>query len=364
MVYFTSINKQESYVELTTKDGEKHIIPANSIIYVEDGSGMVSIKNTASRKTIGLISEEAYHKNPDEPEHYKVWGYLTDGSVYVIPENGDSSLTSDEVSQYKDTMATANIGTGVTTIENSCFKNIPTLTSLTISDSVETIKGWAFNKTGLKDVKIGSGLTSVGGHNFEQVLSIEKLYINCKNINFSFCEAGYSGSLTEVVFGKNVEIIGGYFSGPLTSLTIPSNVKALNAYFGLPNLQEIILNEGLEEMHASIQYAQITTVTIPNSVKIFTGQIFRGCKYLETAIFGNSLEKFGDPFISCKKLKTVIIKTLTPSECEGYYAPFNYDLNAELKIYVPDESVDAYKAASEWSNVADRIKPISEYDGE
>lgn len=60
MVYFNSINKQESYVELTTKDGEKHIIPANSIIYVEDGSGMVSIKNTASRKTIGLIPKEVY----------------------------------------------------------------------------------------------------------------------------------------------------------------------------------------------------------------------------------------------------------------------------------------------------------------
>lgn len=60
MVYFNSINKQESYVELTTKDGEKHIIPANSIIYVEDGSGMVSIKNTGSRKTAYVIPKEVY----------------------------------------------------------------------------------------------------------------------------------------------------------------------------------------------------------------------------------------------------------------------------------------------------------------
>lgn len=60
MVYFNSINKQESYVELTTKDGEKHIIPANSIIFVDDESGMVSVKNTGSRKSIGLISKEVY----------------------------------------------------------------------------------------------------------------------------------------------------------------------------------------------------------------------------------------------------------------------------------------------------------------
>ena len=31
------------------------------------------------------------------------------------------------------------------------------------------------------------------------------------------------------------------------------------------------------------------------------------------------------------------------------------------KIYVPDNSVDAYKAATNWSQYADRIKPLSEY---
>lgn len=144
MVYFNSINKQESYVELTTKDGEKHIIPANSIIYVEDGSGMVSIKNTASRKTIGLISEEAYHKNPDEPDHYKVWGYLTDGSVYVVSENGDSGLTSSEVSQYKATMATTNIPDGVTSIGEHAYYDCLSLLDITIPSSVTTIGQSAF----------------------------------------------------------------------------------------------------------------------------------------------------------------------------------------------------------------------------
>lgn len=62
MVYFTSINKQESYVELTTNDGEKHIIPTNSIIFVDDESGMVSIKNTASRCTVGLIPDSVYNQ--------------------------------------------------------------------------------------------------------------------------------------------------------------------------------------------------------------------------------------------------------------------------------------------------------------
>ena len=36
---------------------------------------------------------------------------------------------------------------------------------------------------------------------------------------------------------------------------------------------------------------------------------------------------------------------------------------APTAIYVPDESVDAYKAASVWSNYASVIHPMSEYTG-
>ena len=37
--------------------------------------------------------------------------------------------------------------------------------------------------------------------------------------------------------------------------------------------------------------------------------------------------------------------------------------NADLVFYVPDSAVDTYKEATNWSNYADRIKPLSEYVG-
>lgn len=60
MTIFNSINKTETYVELGTEKGEKYIIPASDVIFVFDESGMVSVKNTGSRKTIGLIPEGVY----------------------------------------------------------------------------------------------------------------------------------------------------------------------------------------------------------------------------------------------------------------------------------------------------------------
>lgn len=57
MMIFNEMTQTDAYVELTTDNGEKHIIPANDVILVDDNSGYVSIKNTASRKTIGLLKK-------------------------------------------------------------------------------------------------------------------------------------------------------------------------------------------------------------------------------------------------------------------------------------------------------------------
>ena len=40
------------------------------------------------------------------------------------------------------------------------------------------------------------------------------------------------------------------------------------------------------------------------------------------------------------------------------------DNRFDLKIYVPDESVDAYKAATNWVAYEDKIIPISQSGGE
>lgn len=61
MVIYNSITKGDAYVELTTEKGEKHIIPNNSVIFVDDDSNFVSVKNTGSRKTIGLIPKGVYN---------------------------------------------------------------------------------------------------------------------------------------------------------------------------------------------------------------------------------------------------------------------------------------------------------------
>lgn len=54
---------------------------------------------------------------------------------------------------------------------------------------------------------------------------------------------------------------------------------------------------------------------------------------------------------------TIVCEPTTPP---GYE---NTDLNIASAIYVPDASVDAYKAATGWSAIASKIHPLSEYTG-
>ena len=77
----------------------------------------------------------------------------------------------------------------------------------------------------------------------------------------------------------------------------------------------------------------MTSVTIPNSV---------------TNIGGGAFE-------NCTGLTSVICQAITPPTL-GQNAWFG--LGKTIPIYVPAESVDAYKAATNWSTYADRIQAI------
>lgn len=48
--------KTDSYYEFSGSEG-KLIMPATEVILTDDESGMIAIKNTASRCTIGLLKQ-------------------------------------------------------------------------------------------------------------------------------------------------------------------------------------------------------------------------------------------------------------------------------------------------------------------
>lgn len=52
---FVSYTKTDSYYEFVGENGEKVLMPINTVVLVDDESGAIAVKNTASRCTIGYI---------------------------------------------------------------------------------------------------------------------------------------------------------------------------------------------------------------------------------------------------------------------------------------------------------------------
>ena len=81
---------------------------------------------------------------------------------------------------------------------------------------------------------------------------------------------------------------------------------------------------------------------------------------LSKLIIPSLVTTIGDrAFSGCRNLTTLIMRPTTPPTLGGE----NWYLVSNVTIYVPDDSVSAYKAAKNWSDKASYIKPMSEYEG-
>ena len=80
---------------------------------------------------------------------------------------------------------------------------------------------------------------------------------------------------------------------------------------------------------------------------------------LKKITFHEALKSIGWQALNgCTALQEVISLGITPPSLQSDSLG---GTNSTFVIYVPDEAVDAYKAATNWKNFASRIKPLSEY---
>lgn len=132
---------------------------------------------------------------------------------------------------------------------------------------------------------------------------------------------GFAPCAKSINFGKNVtKVLDGNGScencTKLTDVTLPPNITKLN--FGFPNC------------------TSLKHMTIPSKVSVITSGIWANCSSLESLTF----------------------LSVTPPDLGEHYASTFKNTN-NCTLYVPAESVNAYKAADGWKEYASRIKPIN-----
>ena len=193
-----------------------------------------------------------------------------------------------------------------------------------------------YNNFGL--ISFNAPVTNIGHEAFYDcsslvAISIPNSVTSIGNYAFSDCS-----SLTSIAIPNSVTNIGSYAfykCSSLTSVTIPNSVTSIkNNTFGSC--------DGL------------TSVTIPNSVTSIGYEVFIDCSSLTSITIPNSVTSIGrSSFDGCTSLTTITCGATIPPTLSSYNK-----LSNVTAVYVPAESVDAYKVATNWSYYADKIQPI------
>ena len=168
-------------------------------------------------------------------------------------------------------------------------------------------------------------------------------------------------SLSSVTIGDSVTSIGdGAFRdcSSLTSVTIPNSMTSIgdDAFAGCSSLTSITIPNSVTSIgkYAFFSCSGLTSITIPNSVTSIEYHAFSGCSSLTSVTIPNTVTSIGEwAFSECSSLTSITCKATTPPILGSENSQSNVTV-----VYVPAESVEAYKTATNWSYYADKIYPI------
>lgn len=239
-----------------------------------------------------------------------VKGVFSDGTVKILPVGAITSIPKNLIisgqnsANYDYTLKSVYVGNGVNSIGNEAFTCCKGISSVTLSSDVTTIGNDAF-------------------WNNEGILRFNSDTNGVMNISDS------------------VTSIGSYAFANLNSIT------TLNIGSGMTNIESSVFPSMIG----------LTAVTIPNTVTTIGLTAFYNCYSLKTLIIPSSVTRIeGGAFRQCSGLTSVTCLATTPPTMTNDSV---FESTNSCPIYVPSQSVSAYKSATNWSTYASRIKPIS-----
>ena len=260
------------------------------------------------------------------------------------------------------------IPSNIKTIGYAAFNQCTKLTSLVIEDGVETINGEAFTYCSKLsgDLIIPDSVTMINEWSIKDVYKTTKtdrLFINLATKPSLTTDTHpnskapiYNTGFKEI----HIDNVQALVKSKIPWFTNSGNVTSYtwDLYVNGVLTKDIVLD--CPETHTVIPNilagSSITSLKLNEGFTNTSGFTFDNCRSLSFIDLPSTITNItAYAFRAIKSNCTIVCRALTPPVLGGQV------VFTPSSIYVPDESVEAYKGATGWSTYASKIKPLSEY---
>ena len=322
-------------------------------------------------------TEDAYLGYPESEHQHNV----SHGTVnYHVPQTGEyyilmitnysqmpCTITFSKKENFPILFADANV-------KALCVANWDTNDDGELSHAeaaaVTTLGNVFYNKsfiTSFNELQYFTGLTSINEQAFYNCTNLTSITVpnsvnSIGNFAFYFCSRLTSITIPDSV--TSIESYAFYYCTGLRTITIPNSVTSIgnNAFQNCSGLGSITIPNSLTSIGSFVfqNCSGLSSIMIPNSVTSIGNNAFQNCNSLTQIELPGSITNIGNSaFSGCSGLTMLISNATTPPSLGNN--TFN-NVDKTIPVYVPSGTVNAYRAASGWSefyNIIDIESAIS-----
>ncbi len=271
-------------------------------------------------------------------------------------------------------LTSINIPSSVTAIGEGTFNKCTALTSITLPNSLTTIGICAFGEcTALTSINIPSSVTTIGNNAFMRCTALTAITLPSSTTNLKWNIFGGCTALTSITVETTTNII--YDSRNncnaiietatntlilgCSNTTVPADVTAIGeyAFYACQALSNINIPNTVTAIgEYAFAMSGLTSCNLPNGITTISESVFGGCTKLTSVTIPSSVTAIGEyAFYGCTALEQLIVEAEVPPTITS--ATFE-QVDHTIPLYVPDQSVNDYKAATYWSDFTN-ILPLS-----
>ncbi len=277
-----------------------------------------------------------------------IQGYTGDSTEIVIPSTIEGySVKYIYGFEYCTTLTSVTVSASVETIGTDAFYGCSNLTSITLPESLTELQSGAFSGcSSLESIEIPYGVTEIASHTFYGCSNLTKVTLpfSVESIgDYAFYQCT---NLASVNIPNGVESIGSRafaYCSNLSSVTLPSTLTSLSdAFFCCSGLTSVTIPYGVTKIWEDTfsECYNLKTVTIPSSVTSINGNAFLHCTSMTavnvsennqsyTSVDGVLYSKDKTELVYYPSAKTDSSYTIPSGVTTIGYRAFNYGENLE-----------------------------------